>query len=140
MNCANNYPASTIKAAAFIKRNWSNCRLWPRASLLAWLQWFVDNDRFRAVKMDGKIVGVSLYRFVDSAEGVEESEYGDTGGDLCYIVLCVAKADDAMRALYQMTMDGGMKLRSKICWARAKHSGKGSIFDMSKLNRRFNYG
>lgn len=135
-----NYPNSTIRSAAFIKRNWENCRLWPREALLAWLQWHIDNDRFRAVMKDGRVAGVALYRFVDVESDIRESEYRDTGGDLCYVVLCVAKAGEAMRAVYHMAMEGGIKFRTKMCWARGKYSGRNSIFNIDKLNRRFGYG
>lgn len=140
MATGHNYPASTVRAAAFIKRNWDNCRSWPRASLLPWLQWFIDNDRFRAVNVGGRIAGVALYRFVDNESDIRDSEYRDTGGDLCYVVLCVAKAEEAMRAVYHMAADGGIKFRSKICWARSKHSFRHSVFNVDKLNRRFGYG
>ena len=134
------YPQSTIASAAFIKRNWDNCKLWPRESLLAWLQWFIDNDRFRAVRSGGKVVGAAMYRFVDNEEDIMASDYSDTNGDLCYVVLCVAKTEGAMREVYRMAQEGGMNLRSKACWRRAKHSDRDTICDMVKLNRRFGYG
>lgn len=139
MSAENNYPESTIKVAAFIKRNWSNCRHWPRESLLPWLQWFIDNDRLRAVKKSGKIAAVALFRLVDGEPDIVKSEYHDTGGDLCYVVLCVAKADEAMRFVYHMAMEGGLKF-TKICWSRPKHSNRNSIYNIANLNRRFGYG
>jgi len=134
------YPKSTISAAAFIKRHWDNCKLWPRESLLAWIQWYIDNDRFRGVKKDGKLVGVAAYRFVDSVEDISISEYRDTGGDLCYVALCVGIADDAMRAVYGLALDGGMRFCKKICFMRHKHSNRHSVYDLVKMNRRLGYG
>ena len=134
------YPKTTVRVAAFVRRHWKGCRRWPRQLLLAWVQWFIDNDRFQGITEGGKVVGVAMYRFVDVEEDVTQHDYRDTGGKLAFVALCTGKTAGIMRHLYHMAMDAGMKACEKICWARDKHCGRGSIYNINTLHRRFNYG
>lgn len=135
-----NFPNTTVRVAAFVRRNWKGCRRWPRQTLLAWVQWFIDHNRFQGITEGGRVVGVALYRFVDSEDDARASDYKDTGGKLAYIALCTGKTVGIMQHLYHMVMDAGMNLCDTICWARDKHNGRASLYSINTLNRRFNYG
>ena len=134
------YPKSTIQAAAFIKRNWKGCKTWSREGLLRWVQWFADSGRLIAMREGGKIVGVALFRFIDSEKDIRASEYTDTGGDICYIALCVSKAKRVIRALYTILWNAGLSSRKLVCWARDKYGDRQNTVSVAQLGRRLGYG
>ena len=134
------YPKSTVAVAKFIKKNWGGCSTWNMESLLRWLQWHVDKGRFIGVKMGGAIVGVVLFRMIDSEKDVETSDYTDTGGKLCYIALCVSEAKEVIRAMYGLLWDEALNKCDRVCWARTGKDLRKSYVSVSQLGRRLGYG
>ena len=60
------HPESTVEMADFLAENLKFCADWDRERLLDWVQWFVNNDRYYAVKAKGQLVGLTLLRMVDT--------------------------------------------------------------------------
>lgn len=134
------YPKSTIEAAAFIKRNWKGCKTWKKDGLLSFVQWFANHSRMLAIREGGRIKSVLLFRLVDKADDVTESDFGDTGGALCYISLCVSKGKKFLDAMYPMLWYAGLNKCQNVCWAREKNNLRSKTMSVAQFGRRFGYG
>tara|TARA_R110000751_G_scaffold241044_1_gene341583 strand:- start:105 stop:527 length:423 start_codon:yes stop_codon:yes gene_type:complete len=130
------YPDSTREMAEFLSGNLDYLKEWGDEKVLGWLQWFVNNGRYYAVSKDGKLVGLTLLRFVDTEEQCYE-HYTDTGGPICYIEASVSRYPKSLNAMYCMMWDELGHKTKWMAWVRHKYNDRVTKIDMNRAKRRF---
>lgn len=132
------HPRQTYRIAGFLLRKWRPCRPWPFASLLAWVQWFVDHDRCLLVSDSGRIVTVALFRCVDDPKDVLVN-YRDTGGDVAYIDVCASDAPGAMKAAFNLLLAKVGATATRLAWIRGKCRDRFTIVPLKAATRHLIY-
>jgi len=130
------YPKSTEDMADLISANLDFCSDWGRDRLLDWVQWFVNNDRYYAITVGGKLVGLTLVRMVDTEEQCHE-HYKDTEGPICYIELAISRYPKSLNEMYRMIWNDWKEVAKRMAWARHKYDNRVTITDMKKVKYRF---
>ena len=125
------YPRTTLYMAAFLRRKWAPCRAWPVPSLLAWLQWFIDHNRYLLV-MDGRrIAAVGLYRRLSDPRQLQAT-YADTNGPIVYIDVLASRGGKALKGCFNLLLRKEAKTATHISWVRGKCHDRFSMFPIAR--------
>jgi len=130
------HPESTVEMADFLAENLDFCSGWDRERLLDWVQWFVNNNRYYAVKAKGQLVGLTLLRMVDTEKQCHE-HYKDTEGGICYVEACVSRFPRCINRMYEMVWNRWSQTAHSMAWMRHKYNNRATVVDMSRIKRRF---
>ena len=128
------YPRMTHYMAAFLRRKWKNCKAWPNASLLAWVQWFVDNNRYLLVSENKRIISLGLYRRVKNAEDLERA-YADDGGPIIYIDVLCSNGGRGLKGSFNSLLRKEGDTATHVSWIRGKCRDRFSLFTLGNAAR-----
>ena len=95
----------------------------------------MNKKRYYAVADEGKLVGVSFVRFVDTEKDCHE-HYRDTGGPICYVEVAVCNHPDALKSMYTIMWSNIGKNAEKMAWVRHKYGERVTVVDMDRAKRR----
>lgn len=96
------YPRMTLYVGAFLRRLWPACRAWRREKLLAWVQWYVDHDRYVFITERRRLLAVALYRRLTDPFTQAEVHYADSAGPIVYCDIAASRGKEALRAAFSM--------------------------------------
>lgn len=128
----------SVSIAAFIRRNWPHCRMWERANLIAWVEWFMDRGLCAAIADGRKILAVGLARPVqEPLEGFRDHYAFTRGGDGVWVDLMVTRCAAATRAMWSrfVLLFGSEKMPRWIAFERGGATVR--VYDFERFDRRW---
>lgn len=131
-------PVNAVQVAAFLKRHLRYMRDWPRAQLVPWVAWFLQQDRALVLTDEAnRICGVALGRFVRTIEDAKGPTLRDwPEGNVAWVDALATRHRAALPQLVALLPHkyGPRTLVAGECFFRA---GELRMFPMKTLNRFF---
>ena len=116
--------------AAYLRRKFDFIRKWTRRGTLLWVQWYMRHGRCLTMYLKGRLVGVTMLRFLDEPmQGL--TDYFDTGGRVAYIE--TTACDRGMMPPMFKHLRLTFPALDTICWVRSKHQNRPVIFPISRV-------
>lgn len=92
---------TVLKIAAFLRRHYPPCRLWPKERFIPWLVWLWKIDAIFCVTNNGRLTGVGIARVVNSIQQGKDKYALDENGTIFWVDLGVALNTQATALLFK---------------------------------------
>lgn len=128
-----------VAIAAFIKRNVSEAKDWPRDRLLGLVRWHVSNGLAAIGTANGKVKAVGLARVLKQPKQWHNRFYHNEKGKFVYVDMAHSKHPSGFRFLLDSLIKAFPEKKS-VVWNRPAKDSKTRIFNMETIKKRFSYG
>lgn len=132
---------NTLGLAAYIKRHWEPSRLWDRARLVPWVDWYVDDGRVATVATGGRTVGLGMMRTLKGRDDYEEVYAHDENGTVAWIDLYIARDKQVAPLLWKAMRDRVGQRCKEIGFVRhAKGRMEPRFYELNQMERVMSHG
>ena len=128
------YPKETLEMSEMLRKHMF--KDWDMESTNGWVQWYVNIGQCYPVASEGKLVGATFARLVDSEEDCREY-YKDTGGEICYVEAAVSRHPMALASMFDLIWSGIGKNAKWFAFHRFKKDNAFVKVKMDRAKRNF---